>query len=122
MINFLRKMASKLPVRYQQEMKRINFKRRLQKGKFQSDEPEFGLLGKWVKEGDLVIDIGANVGHYTHRLSSLVGASGRVLAFEPVPESFELLSSNLNKLPFQNMTLFNVAAFNKTELLSCSVR
>ena len=40
-------------------------------------EPEYGCLGDWIAEGDWVVDVGANVGHYTVRLSQLVGVSGR---------------------------------------------
>jgi FkbM family methyltransferase len=36
-----------------------------------------------VKSGDHVIDLGANHGHHTCKLSRLVGASGLVHAFEP---------------------------------------
>ena len=42
-------------------------------GKFVSNEKEFTVLGRLVKKGDWVLDIGANVGHYTLSLSSLVG-------------------------------------------------
>jgi FkbM family methyltransferase len=45
---------------------------------------EMSLLKKFVKTGDLVIDGGANLGIYTHRLVDLVGESGRVVAFEPL--------------------------------------
>lgn len=38
-----------------------------------------------VRVGDVAWDIGANVGLYTERLSDAVGATGRVIAFEPFP-------------------------------------
>lgn len=43
------------------------------------------LLPFFVTAGSVVVDVGANVGVYTHALASLVGPSGRVIAFEPVP-------------------------------------
>ena len=54
-----------------------------------------GIPGDRVlKDGDIVnidhtvlLDVGANVGHYTLRLSELVGEHGRVIAVEPVPET-----------------------------------
>ena len=39
----------------------------------------------WVGEGDKVIDGGASHGMHTCPLSKLVGPSGRVYAFEPIP-------------------------------------
>ena len=38
-------------------------------GKFQADEPEWEILEKYVSKGDWVIDIGANIGTYTVKLS-----------------------------------------------------
>jgi FkbM family methyltransferase len=39
-----------------------------------------------------------------------VGPSGRVIAFEPVPETFALLAANVARLPHRNVTLLNAAA------------
>ena len=57
-----------------------------------------------------MLDIGANVGHYTLRMSELVGDSGRVVAFEPVPETFALLAANARGFAIANVSLLNVAA------------
>ena len=69
-------------------LKRLYFGRQMKKRKFRTDEKEFDLLERWVTRGDWALDIGANVGHYTARLSEIVGISGRVITFEPVPETF----------------------------------
>jgi len=61
-----------------------------------------------VKEGDSVIDLGANIGYHTIELSRLVGPTGRVLALEPLKEVFFHLSANL----FLNRC-FNVSTLNK---------
>ncbi len=51
---------------------------------------------KLTRNGDRVIDIGANIGYFTVLLALLVGDGGRVLAVEPDPESAALLRKNLD--------------------------
>lgn len=50
---------------------------------------------QFVQEGDVVYDIGAHVGFYTLLASELVGASGRVIAFEPLPRNIRFLRQHL---------------------------
>jgi FkbM family methyltransferase len=109
-MEMLRNIACKLPIRWQHEIQRIRFARQVKRKCFASEEKEFDLLGQWISEGDWVVDIGANVGHYTVRFSSMVGETGRVIAIEPVPETFSLLAANAALLPLKNVSLFNVAA------------
>ena len=42
-----------------------------------------GLVPNFIKKGDTVFDIGANVGRFTSLAAGLVGPKGRVLSFEP---------------------------------------
>jgi FkbM family methyltransferase len=112
MLSTLKRLAARLPVRYQQELKRLHFARLIRTGRFLSAEDhdhEYGRLHEWVSAGDWVIDAGANVGNYSGRLSQLVGQGGRVFAFEPVAETFELLTANMARLPLRNVSLFNAA-------------
>jgi FkbM family methyltransferase len=110
MIESLKHLAYRLPVRYQQDLKRLWFGNKLRRRTLVTDEPEFARLPEWLGEGDWALDVGANIGHYTVRMSELVGRGGRVLAFEPVPRTFELLAANVALLPLTNVSLFNVAA------------
>ncbi len=48
-----------------------------------------------VRPGSNVLDIGANIGAHTLHLARLVGAEGRVFAFEPTRYAFEKLTHNL---------------------------
>jgi FkbM family methyltransferase len=79
------------------------------------------MLGHFVGPGDWALDIGANVGHYTLRLSALVGPQGRVFAFEPIPDTFELLTANVRLSPYQNVTLFNVAVSDESQTVGMAV-
>lgn len=116
MNRLFKKIASKLPKRYQQELKRLYFRRQIKGGGFISDEKEFDVLHTWVAEGDWVIDVGANIGHYTKKLSDLTGKAGRVIAFEPIPDTFELLTANMTGLAYNNVTLINAAASASTSI------
>ncbi len=64
-------------------------------------------LDKLVHQGDVVIDIGANLGYYTRTFSRLVGSQGMVYAVEPVPPIFEVLNFNTRRC--RNVKLMNVA-------------
>jgi FkbM family methyltransferase len=69
------------------------------------EEPEMRTLASFVAPGDCVVDVGANVGFYTVRLSEAVGIQGTVHAFEPVPETFAILSATVRRLPLSNVVL-----------------
>jgi FkbM family methyltransferase len=51
-------------------------------------------IHRLVDPGDVVVDVGANVGYVTSLAAVRAGQSGRVLAVEPHPAVFELLKSN----------------------------
>lgn len=53
------------------------------------------LIQGFVNEGDVVLDIGANIGYYSLLLSRLVGDDGLVIAVEPDPMNMDLLKLNL---------------------------
>ncbi|UYZ65185.1 FkbM family methyltransferase [Hymenobacter weizhouensis] len=54
---------------------------------------------KFLREGDLAIDIGANIGHTTVPLALLTGPSGLTLGFDPNPYVFEILAENTKLNP-----------------------
>ncbi len=78
-------------------------------------EPEItDLVMREVKDGDVVLDLGASIGYYTLLFAKLVGAEGKVFAFEPDPESFALLKKNVEINGYQNVILVRKAVSNKT--------
>lgn len=48
-----------------------------------------------VSEGDVCLDLGANLGWFTTLLQGIVGSTGFVHAFEPVPMTFDRLKRNI---------------------------
>jgi FkbM family methyltransferase len=67
-------------------------------------EPELAYLEQLLSPGDVFVDGGANFGIYTVVAAKLVGASGRVLSFEPGEESFSILQKNIEINQFDNVT------------------
>jgi FkbM family methyltransferase len=65
-----------------------------------------------IRSGDCVWDIGANVGHYSEKFAEVVGPSGHVIAFEPVPETVAILARNVQSRP--NVTVKQVALSDYT--------
>ena len=58
-------------------------------------QSELDLMGQFIREGDVVIDVGANIGSHTVYFAQKVGRQGVVIAFEPQLYTFELLCSNI---------------------------
>jgi FkbM family methyltransferase len=55
--------------------------------------------GPPLAPGGMVLDVGANIGLFSAAVADRLGAAARVLAFEPAPPIFEVLSRNLSRLP-----------------------
>jgi FkbM family methyltransferase len=65
-----------------------------------------------ISDGNMVWDIGANLGHYTRKFAAAVGPAGLVIAFEPSPSVYNELrqmASGLNNIVCINNA---VADFN----------
>jgi len=62
-----------------------------------------------IKEGHIVIDVGANIGYYTLIFAQLAGTTGKVFAFEPEPKNFELLQKNVKVNDYSNTINQNYA-------------
>jgi FkbM family methyltransferase len=53
------------------------------------------VISQFLREGDLALDIGANIGLYSLCMGKLVSPHGRVYAFEPASKSFEALVNHI---------------------------
>lgn len=80
-------------------------------GKIDSLETE--ILKKILKKGDVVLDIGSNIGYYTLIAADCVGETGQVFAFEPDPSNFDLLQKNIRVNNYSNVTLVQKAVANE---------
>ena len=73
------------------------------------------IVKKYVRKGDIVIDIGAHVGYYTLLMAQLVGKNGKVYSFEPDPVNFQLLKKSVEINGFENVVLIQKAVSNITD-------
>ena len=62
-----------------------------------------------VRPGDVVVDVGANIGRMSVLASRLVGAQGRVYCFEPSPKVLTSLYRNLQLNGCTNVTAYSSA-------------
>jgi FkbM family methyltransferase len=67
-----------------------------------------------VQPGSTVFDIGANAGFYTLLASVLVGSSGRVYAFEPLPRNIQLLREHLRINEIKNAEVIEAAVSDQS--------
>jgi FkbM family methyltransferase len=69
-------------------------------------EPEVLRISRHIlKEGDVVVDAGANIGWHTIHFAKYVGESGMVFAFEPELSNFEYLSKSVSLNNLRNVAL-----------------
>ena len=73
------------------------------------DNMNLGFLASKIRSGQTVYDVGANRGQMALFFARYVGANGRVLAFEPVPENHSLIMRNAELNGFANIDCFEIA-------------
>ena len=79
---------------------------------------EVQCLRKFLRPGDSFLDAGANIGFYSLVAAGLVGPSGRVLAVEADPATFEILARNATANRMESIiTLVNAGLSDRSESL-----
>ena len=116
-----RRIVAALPDRFQFEVESQLRMWQLRRGRFGGGEPEYDLLPELVGSGDWVLDIGANMGHYTLELARLVGQRGRVISLEPMTRPFAQLTGLIARTGLKNVTLLNAAASDSCRLAAMEI-
>jgi FkbM family methyltransferase len=62
-----------------------------------------------LREGDCIVDIGANIGYYSLMEARLVGPRGQVYAIEPAPHNIQLLRDSVRLNDYRNIETFHLA-------------
>jgi FkbM family methyltransferase len=78
-----------------------------------ADVGDFKAIPRLVKAGDITFDVGAHAGIYSVLLSRLCGSTGRVWAFEPVPDTYWRLRETLALNRCENVIPVRAAVFEK---------
>ncbi len=77
------------------------------------------IILEHIKEGDTVIDAGAWIGGHSMAYAKKVGVTGKVTAFEPNPDAYNVLILNVGK--FKNVECFNFALGDTSRIVDFSV-
>src|SRR6056297_738274 len=78
-------------------------------GFFRRKHPEIHYLAEIIDEGDVCIDIGANLGYYSVFMSRLCGPQGKVYAVEPIPLFRSIWQDNMKKFGENNVEMLPYA-------------
>jgi len=79
------------------------------------DEDFEPFMVKWLKprKNETFVDVGAHIGKYTLQIAKIVGETGRVVAVEPHPTTFQILRRNIELNSLKNVFAVNVACYRK---------
>jgi len=82
-----------------------------------------GYTQKYLpKAGDVVFDCGAYCGMCTYYFSKLVGPTGKVYAFEPDEDNYQIVLSNIRKHHLDNVVLVKKGLYSHSTTLAFSNR
>jgi FkbM family methyltransferase len=78
---------------------------------FEKEETDYVV--SVLSEGDIFIDVGANIGLFSLLASKIVGNEGKVLCFEPAPITCSRLKENVKLNNLKNIDIRNIGLSNK---------
>ena len=65
------------------------------------------VMFRTLQQGDIALDVGANIGFFTMLMSRLVGDTGRIVACEPGPNNLPSLREHIKINSANNVTIVN---------------
>lgn len=74
-------------------------------------------LYSMVKPGDVILDVGTNVGETLLNFARLTGPKGRVYGFEPDQRNFANVQKNIELNDFDNVRVFNLGVSDEKSTL-----
>lgn len=82
------------------------------------DRHEHAFMRQILRPGDVVVDVGANMGSYTLLAAQLVGPQGKVVAIEADPVNAARLRENVRLNDYRNVSIEEVGVSGKFETLT----
>ncbi|OGU40308.1 MAG: hypothetical protein A2X61_10850 [Ignavibacteria bacterium GWB2_35_12] len=79
--------------------------------------PTIRFIKKTLKKGDIVIDIGANVGYLSLTFAQIIGDLGKVYGFEPEKRNFEIFNENIKLNGFKNIHPYKLAVSDNNKII-----
>lgn len=86
---------------------------------FEKNETE--AFRRMVKNGDICVDVGGNVGYYSLNLARFSGPTGKVYVFEPIRRNALVISLALELNDFENVEVLQSAVSNTAGTVSLSI-
>lgn len=80
---------------------------------FEKEETDY--VKSVLKNGDIFIDVGTNIGLFSLIASKMVGDKGKIICFEPSPSTFSRLIENVQLNDFINIDLRNIGLSDAIE-------
>ncbi len=77
------------------------------------EKMETKIIQDYIKDGMVVVDIGANIGYYSLLAARRVGKTGKVYAFEPALENYTMLVKSIELNGYKNVIPVQKAVSNK---------
>jgi len=82
-------------------------------------EPDVAhVMLRALHDGDVAVDVGANIGFFSVMMAALTGPRGRVVAFEPAADNLERLRCNIATAGAANVTVIDQPVSDTTEQVS----
>lgn len=82
-------------------------------------QPEiWDSISPTLSEGSVFLDVGAHIGYFSMKAARKVGPSGRVVSFEPNPETLKLLRDNVAANSAQNVIVEPIACTDREQMLT----
>ncbi|MFH0909592.1 MAG: FkbM family methyltransferase [bacterium] len=77
------------------------------------EKNEYRFICELVKPGQRVLDIGANIGFYSLVCAHVVGPTGHVHAYEPLPQNLNLFEQSIRENQFEGRITLTRSAVGK---------
>jgi len=81
-------------------------------------ESEVQVFAEIIKQGDVVLDVGSNIGCHTMAMSRLAGNGGIVFSYEPERNNFNVLAGNIAINNIRNVHVFQKAVGSTSGFIS----